>query len=289
VLISGTAGSGKSSVAAAFVDSTCRKGGRCLYWSSEESPSQITRNMKSIGYDIGRHVTKGLLRIYSVRPTVCGLESHLVNLHKMVVDFKPDAVVMDPVTNLVAVGNDAEIKGMLTRVIDFLKNQAVTTLFTSLTAGGSAMEQSEVGISSLMDTWLLLSMVQSASERNRVLYLLKSRGMAHSNQMREFVLSDKGINLVDVYTGAGSVFTGTARMNQEAMDKAQALTQQQAAERRQRELTHDRHSLESQLEALKSKLANVTAELKVAAGQDKERKEVAGRGRQQLSKARSAD
>ncbi len=289
VLISGAAGSGKSSIAAAFADSICRKGGRCLYWSSEESPSQIVRNMGSIGFDMGRHIAKGLLKFHSIRPTVCGLESHLVNLHKLVVEFKPEAVVMDPITNLLAIGNDAEIKGMLTRVIDFLKNEGVTTLFTSLTTGGSALEQSEVGISSLMDTWLLLSMVQSASERNRVLYLLKSRGMAHSNQMREFVLSDKGIDLVDVYTGSGGVFTGTARMNQEAVDKALAVTQQHAVEQRQRALDHERHSLESQIAALQSKLVNVAAELRVASSQDRERTESARRERQKLSKARKAD
>lgn len=289
VLISGTAGSGKSSMAVAFVDSVCRKGGRCLYWSSEESPSQIVRNMASIGFDIGRHVTKGRLRIHSIRPTVCGLESHLVNLHKLVVDFKPDALVMDPVTNLMAIGNDAEIKGMLTRVIDYLKNQGITTLFTSLTTGGSAIEQTEVGISSLMDTWLLLSMVQSASERNRVMYLLKSRGMAHSNQMREFILSKNGIDLVDVYTGAGQVYTGTARMNQEAMDKAQALARHHVTEQRRRDLDHERKSLEVQIESLRSRLAVVAEDLLIAASRDGQQAEVELGDRQRLSNARSAD
>ena len=184
--------------------------------------------MASIGFDLGRHARKGLLRFHSVRPTLYGLESHLVTLHKLVTEFRPEAVVMDPITNLSAVGNDAEIKAMLTRVIDFLKSQGITAIFTSLTSGGSVLEQSEVGVSSLMDTWLLLSMVQSASERNRVLYLLKSRGMGHSNQMREFVLSDKGIDLVDVYTGPGAVYTGAARLSQEAHDQAETLVQHQA-------------------------------------------------------------
>ena len=131
---------------------------------------------------------------------------------------------MDPITNLTSVGRRRdEIKAMLTRVIDFLKSEGITTIFTSLTSGGSALEQSEVGISSLMDTWLLLRMVESASERNRMLYVLKSRGMAHSNQMREFVLSDDGIELVDVYTGPGTVYTGSARLVQEAQDAAEAL------------------------------------------------------------------
>jgi circadian clock protein KaiC len=207
VLVSGMAGTGKSSVAAAFADSICRQGGRCIYWASEESPNQIVRNMKSIGFDLSRHVRQGLLRLYSVRPTWFGLESHLVSLHKLVSEFQPEAVIIDPITNFAAVGNFAEIKAMLSRVIDFLKNEGITAFFTSLTEAGSAVKQPEVGISSLMDTWLLLSMVESASERYRVLYLLKSRGMAHSNQMREFVLSDRGIDLVDVHSGPETGYT----------------------------------------------------------------------------------
>jgi circadian clock protein KaiC len=232
ILVSGTAGSGKSSMAAAFANRVCAKGGRCLYWSSEESPEQIVRNMASIGMNLAPHVRKGLLKFHSVRPTLCGLEGHLVTLHKMVTEFNPTAVVLDPITNLTAVGGDAEIKAMLTRVIDFLKGRGITAIFTSLTSAGAATEQSEVGVSSLMDAWLLLSMVQSASERNRVLYVLKSRGMAHSNQLREFILSDKGIDLLDVYTGPGTVYAGGARLSQEARDQAEGLLQRQAVERR---------------------------------------------------------
>ncbi|MCX6927842.1 MAG: circadian clock protein KaiC [Verrucomicrobia bacterium] len=260
ILVSGTAGSGKSSMAAAFADSVCARGGRCLYWSSEESPEQIVRNMGSIGFDLGRHVRKGLLRFHSIRPTLYGLESHLVTLHKMVTEFRPEALVMDPITNLSAIGDDAEIKGMLTRVIDFLKTKGITTIFTSLTSGASVLEQSEVGVSSLMDTWLLLSMVQSASERNRVLYLLKSRGMGHSNQMREFVLSDKGIDLVDVYVGPGAVYTGAARLSQEAHDRVEELVRHQAEERRQRELDQERRNLQAQVAALQTRLTNIAAE-----------------------------
>jgi len=289
ILVSGTAGSGKSSIAAAFADSLCARGGRCLYWSSEESPSQIARNMASIGFDLGRHVRKGLLRFHAIRPTLYGLESHLVALHKIVTEFRPEALVMDPITNLSAIGDDAEIKGMLTRVIDFLKNQSVTTIFTSLTSGGSAIEQSEVGVSSLMDTWLLLNMIQSASERNRVLYLLKSRGMAHSNQMREFVLSNKGIDLVDVYVGPGAVYTGAARLSQEAHDKTEALVQRQAEERRQRELAQESRNLQAQVAALHTRLANIAAEQRLAATLEKQRADTAQRAEAQLARARKAD
>jgi circadian clock protein KaiC len=289
ILVSGTAGAGKSSIAAAFADAVCRRGGRCLYWSSEESPEQIIRNMASIGIDLGRHVRKGLLRFHSIRPTLCGLEGHLVALHKMVAEFRPEAVVMDPITNLSAVGDDAEVKGMLTRVIDFLKTQGITTVFTSLTSGASALEQSEAGVSSLIDTWLLLNMVQSASERNRVLYLLKSRGMPHSNQMREFVLSDKGIDLVDVYVGPGAVYTGAARLSQEAHDQAETLAQQEAAKRRQRELEQERRNLQAQVAALQTRLTNIASEQRLADTLENQRVEAARRSETQLSRARRAD
>ena len=289
ILVSGTAGSGKSSIAAAFADCVCARGGRCLYWSSEESPSQIMRNMGSIGFDLGRHARQDLLRFYSVRPTLYGLESHLVTLHKMVTEFRPEALIMDPITNLSAVGNDAEIKGMLTRVIDFLKNEGITTIFTSLTTGGSTPEQSEVGVSSLMDTWLLLNMVQSASERNRVLSLLKSRGMAHSNQMREFVLSDQGIDLVDVYVGPGAVYTGAARLSQEAQDQAEARARAEAVARRQRELEHESRDLQAQMAALQTRLANISTEQRLAAELEKQRTESARRDVAELARARRAD
>jgi circadian clock protein KaiC len=289
VLVSGTAGSGKSSVAAVFARSVCAGGGRCLYWSSEESPEQIVRNMRSIGVDLRRYVRQGSLRFHSIRPTIYGLESHLVHLHTLVSEFRPEAVVMDPITNLAAIGGEAEIKGMLTRVIDFLKNQGITTLFTNLTAGGLAQDQTDVGVSSLMDTWLLLSMVQSASERNRVLYVLKSRGMAHSNQMREFVLSDRGIELVDVYVGPGGVYTGTERINQEARDKAAALEAQQASTHRARELDQERRALEAQIAVLQVRLAGVTDLRGHDVAEEEARLERVRHDRVKLARARKAD
>jgi circadian clock protein KaiC len=197
VLVSGTAGAGKSSIAAAFADNVCSTGGKCLYFSFEESPAQIVRNMASIGFDLKRHVEEGALRFHSVRPTLHGLEQHLVSIHKLVNEFQPAGVVIDPVTNLVTVGDSAEVKAMLTRMIDYLKNLGITAVLTSLTPGGNAVEDTDVGVSSLMDTWLLLEMIQSAGERNRSLYVLKSRGMAHSNRMCPFMLTDQGITLSD--------------------------------------------------------------------------------------------
>ncbi len=289
ILVSGTAGSGKSSIAAAFANGICAKGGRCLYFSFEEAPDQIIRNMKSIGLDLARHVKKGLLKFQSVRSTLYGLEQHLVTIHKLVNEFKPTALVMDPVTNLTTIGDDAEIKAMLSRVIDYLKNERITALFTSLTQGGNAYEQTDVGISSLMDTWLLLQMVQSACERNRILYVLKSRGMAHSNQMREFMLSGEGITLLDVYSGPGVVYTGTARMNQEAQDKAQAVLLADEATRKGRQIEQEMAATRAQIAALQTKLSVLEQDSKTAAATEKDRLAGSAQDRAEMARARRSD
>ena len=197
---------------------------------------------------------------------------------------------MDPITNMMSIGEADEVKAMLTRVIDFLKSQGITTIFTSLTAGGDALEQSEVGISSLMDTWLLVRMLETSGERNRLLYVLKSRGMAHSNQMREFVLTDDGIKLVDVYIGPGEVLTGSARLVQEAKDQAKALAEQQAAAARQRELEQEEASLKAQADAIAARLAKIEAERQASPGRaDQQRKKQAEKERKELAAARKAD
>lgn len=197
VLISGTAGTGKTTLASAFARSVCESGRKCLYFSFEESPDQIMRNMASVGLGLKRWLKQGRLRFSSVRPTLYGLEMHLVNLHKMIKEFQPDAVVVDPVTNLTIVGREDETRAMLIRLIDFLKNHGITALFTSLTSSAHVLDQSEVGISSLIDTWLVVSHSESARERTRLLYIVKSRGMAHSNRVQELVFSHRGVELQD--------------------------------------------------------------------------------------------
>ena len=223
VLVSGMAGTGKSSLAAHFVDAACRRGERCAYFATEESPDLIVRNMRSIGIDLGSWVKKGLLSFDATRPTFHGLEMHLLRMHKLVRETNARVVVVDPITSYISLGDTLEVKSMLSRLIDFFKAHQITAFFTSLTEGGSALEQSEVGISSLMDTWILLRHIESNGERNRGIWVLKSRGMAHSNQIREFVFTEHGIELVDVYLGAEGVLTGTARAAQEAKETAAAL------------------------------------------------------------------
>ncbi len=212
VLVSGTAGTGKSSLAAHFAEATCRRGERCLYFAFEESPSEITRNMRSIGIDLEPWMHRDLLRVHAQRPTALGLEAHLVAMHRLIDDWQPRVVVVDPVTNMIAVGSETEVKAMLARLIDFMKLRQITALFTSLTEGGGAAERSDLGVSSLMDVWMLLGNLEANGERNRAIQIVKARGMAHSNQVREFVMTDRGITLVDVSRRAdGSVAIGSTR------------------------------------------------------------------------------
>jgi len=289
VLVSGTAGSGKTSLAAAFSNGICRKGEKCLYLSFEESPDQIVRNMGSIGFDLGKWVKKGRMKFRSVRPTLYGLETHLVSIHKLVEDFQPNAVVVDPVTNLDIIGDTDEIKAMMTRIIDFLKNKQITTVFTSLTSGGSTSEQSEVGISSLMDTWILLRNVETDGERNRLLYILKSRGMAHSNQVREFILSDDGIRLQNVYVGPGTVLTGSARLVQEAKDHSQEISDHQTSERRHLELRQQQMVLDAQIAALKAQSEVIHREMKQFTANGRQKTNMLRQQKEELSRIRKSD
>jgi circadian clock protein KaiC len=260
ILISGTAGTGKSTLAAYAADAACRRGDRCLYFAFEESQSQIIRNMKSVGLDLEQWVKKGLLQFIASRPTLLGLEMHLVKMYRYVNKFKPRLVILDPVSNLSAAGDTVEVKIMLTRLLDFLKLQGITSLFINLSSP-TQLETTEIQTSSLIDTWLALRDIEINGERNRGLYILKSRGMAHSNQIREFVLSDQGIDLVDVYTGTDGILTGSARFAQEAKDEAQRQLGQQEIERKQREVERKRSKMEAEIADLKLDFAADQEEL----------------------------
>jgi len=195
VLVSGTAGTGKTSLAAHFMDAACRRGERCLCFLFEESPAQLIRNMRSIGINLEPWVTAGRLRFHADRPSRYGLETHLVTMHSAVADFKPTVAVIDPVTNLMTVGTYADVQAMLTRMIDHLKTENVTAMLTSLMPGLTAIERTETTISSLMDTWLVLANDDVRGRHRRGLYVLKSRGMAHSNELCEFAITDHGLNM----------------------------------------------------------------------------------------------
>ncbi len=255
VLLSGTSGTGKSSVGACLADATCRRGERCLYFGFEESAAQIIRNMKSIQVNLEGHVRKGLLQFHASRPTNHGLEMHLVMMYKLIESFKPSVVVIDPVSNMHSAGTLGDSTNMLIRLVDFLRKKHITALMISLTAGNQVQEMTDEGLSSMVDTWLLLRDVESGGERNRVMYVLKSRGMAHSNQLREFLITSRGIRLAEAYLGSSGVLTGSARLTQEARERAETTLAHEELGRKQMVLEHKRKAIEAEIEALRSRFA----------------------------------
>jgi circadian clock protein KaiC len=289
ILVSGTAGTGKSSLAAYFVHAACRRGERCIYFATEESPDLIVRNMRSIGIDFAPWVKKGLLRFDATRPTFYGLEMHLLRMHKLTTEAKAKIVVIDPITSYIALGDTLEVKSMLTRLIDFFKAHQITALFTSLTEGGNAADQSEVGISSLMDTWILVRSLESNGERNRGIWVLKSRGMPHSNQIREFLFTDHGIELLDAYIGSEGVLTGTARAAQEAKEKAEALLHRHGLDLKQRNLNRKNQMLEAKIAALRAEFEAEREEMEKDILERKQRATVIEQDRIAMASSREAD
>jgi circadian clock protein KaiC len=289
ILVSGTAGTGKTSLSAHLAHATCARGERCLYLAFEESPSQLLRNMKSIGVDLGTWQKKGLLRLESSRPTLYGIEMHLAVIHKMVNDFNPQVVIIDPISNFTNAGTASEAEAMLLRLIDFLKSRQITAMFVHLTAGGNAWERTDVGVSSLIDTWILLRDIELAGERNRGIYILKSRGMKHSNQIREFLITSEGIKLEDVYVGPEGVLTGSMRAAQEDRERAAALQRAREAERKQRELTRRRAALEAQIAALRAEFEAVEDERSIVAEHERTQQEQIEQSRSAAAIRRGAD
>jgi circadian clock protein KaiC len=264
-LISGAPGTGKSSVGASFVHAACARGERALLFAYEESSSQLLRNMGSIGIDLGRWERQGLLRIDASRPTLHGLEQHLVHMYELVQKVQPSVVVVDPISNLTMDRDDRSLKPTLMRLIDYLKQKGVTALFASLTSDMSAdVADSQVGVSSLMDTWILLSNVAGNGERTRTLQVLKSRGMPHSHQVREFVMGDRGVDLVDVYLSGDRVLTGTARVSQVAQEEAASDLRRRDHERRVRELASHRQAIDAQIAALNAQADEHAGEVSFA-------------------------
>lgn len=260
ILVSGSAGCGKSSLSAHFVDAACRRGERALMLLFEESPQQHIRNMRSIGIDLQPWLDKGLLDIQAARPTLVGLEMHLMNILNAISTFQPAIVTVDPVSAFDTVGEMPEVKALLLRLMDFLKARGITSLMTTLTHTGQPQEVTHQDISSLIDTWIVLRDIESEGERSRGLYVLKSRGMAHSHQIRELLLSERGLELRQVFMGTDGFLTGTARTAHEALERAQALQEQQRLEQLQRALERKREALESRIAALRAEFAAEEAE-----------------------------
>jgi len=289
VLITGTAGTGKSTLAAHFANATCAAGERCLYFAFEESQNQIVRNMASINLNLSRHVDSGLLHFFTARPSLHGLEMHLAVMHKRIQEFKPGAIVVDPISNFSSAGEERDVHVMLIRLVDFLKTHAITVLLTNLTSASMSREATDMGISSIMDTWLLLRDIEIGGERNRGMYVLKSRGMQHSNQIREFVITPRGIDLLDVYVGPEGVLTGSARLAQESLERSQETSRTNELARKQAALDHKRRALQAQIAALEAQFATEELAAKREISVEETREVALKKFQADMSRSRKAD
>jgi circadian clock protein KaiC len=286
ILVSGTAGTGKTSLAASFANQVCSSNGRCIYFAFEESPEQIIRNMRSIGMDLSKHVDKGLLKFHASRPTMYGLEMHLVMIYKMIRQFKPDAIVLDPITNLITVGNVSEVKSILIRLIDFLQIQQITVMFTALTMNTIVNDQTDEGVSSLVDSWILLRDIELNGERNRGLYIIKSRGMKHSNQVREFIISADGLRLEDVYLGSDGILTGSAREAHKLQKQTEAILKKHSLGRKDREIQRKAKELQSRIATLNFEFESIKDELENDYVEQELRKEVMEKNIEKVTRIR---
>ncbi len=290
ILISGTAGTGKTSFASQFCKAACERGEHCLYFAFEESPGQITRNMRSIGIDLQPYIDSGLMQIHASRPMAYGLEMHLTTMNKVLDTFNPDVVVIDPISNLTNVGTEDDVKLMLTRLIDYLKLKNITTVCTSLVEQESNDGVNGQGISSLMDAWINLRFFESDSELNRGFSVIKSRGMEHSNQIREFILTDHGIEIKDVYIGkSGGLLMGSSRAVQEANEMAEAVSQSQDMARKKREMESKLKALDAQIAVLNTEFEMQKEELDKLASHNELKNKALANGRSKISLIRQAD
>ena len=265
ILISGTAGTAKTTVACYFADEQCKKNERVIYFAFEESPQQLMRNMKSIGIDLERHIKKGNLQIHSSRPSLNGLELHLLTLRKLIKEYEPTTIVIDPISNLITVGSQQEVRSMLVRLIDMLKANNITALFTSLNkqTDNFRPDLAEESVSSLVDTWITVRDMEGIGERNRGIFIIKARGMGHSNQVREFVITNKGIELLDVELGPQGILTGSARKTHLFRKTISDIKLQNEISRKDREIERKRKVLQANIEALRNEFESAEEELSI--------------------------
>jgi circadian clock protein KaiC len=289
ILVSGTAGSGKTSIAASFVAEACRCGDMTLFFAFEESSGQIIRNLRSIGIDLQQYVDKGTLIIHAARSSEFGIEMHLLAMQQLINEYQPKVLVVDPITNLLSSANRAEVKSMIIRLIDFCKMNSISAMFTSLTSGSSIETSTDVAISSLMDTWLLVRYLETNGERNRGIYVLKSRGMNHSNQIREFCLTDHGVELLDVYLGAEGIIAGSARVSHEAQQRIEEENRLIEIARKRRELERKQQEIANQIEVLQASIDSNQEELDNMQRREQLRKEMVSTTQVEIAKSRRAD
>ena len=286
ILVSGTAGSGKTSIAACFADAACLRKERCLFFAFEESPSQIVRNMRSINLDLEQHVKSGLLKFSASRPTLYGLEMHLVVIYKLIRQFKPKVVILDPITNLVTVGDPGEVKSILIRLIDFLQHEQITVMFTALTLNNERHSRTDEDVSSLVDTWLSVQDIEYNGERNRGLYILKSRGMKNSNQVREFLITDDGIQIAEVVLGPEGVLIGSAKIAYELEKANNESLRQQALIRKNKEIEFKKAMLEQKISSLRSEFELAKDQLNRIYAEDELKEEIMKKNRAKMIRIR---
>nr|WP_067056243.1 circadian clock protein KaiC [Mucilaginibacter sp. L294] len=289
VLVSGTAGTGKTSLAASFANESCNRKEKCVYFAMEESPSQIIRNMRSIGIDLQKHIDKGLLIFNASRPNLYGLEMHLVAMHKCIRKYKPSVVVIDPITNFINIGSVSEVKNMLVRMIDFLQEEGISVMFTALSLNTVVSEQTDEGVSSLVDAWILVRDIEFNGERNRGLYVMKSRGMKHSNQVREFVITNTGLNLIDVYLGPDGILTGSAREQQVLLEQTGEAIRSNALNRKDREIIRKRTVLEAKIASLHTEFESVEEELNKVYLEEELKKHILDKNRAEVTRLRRGE
>ena len=286
VLMTGTAGTGKTSLGASFLDAACARGERALFFSFEESPDQLIRNLRSVGVDLGGWVKKGLLHIESSRPSTFGFEMHLVRMHHLLENYKPKVVMIDPVSGLLPGGSAHDVNTLVLRIVDSIKERGATAVFTSLSEEDD-LQSTSISISSLVDTWILLRNIEASGERNRVLYVLKSRGMPHSNQIREFLMTSRGIRLRDVYLGPGGVLTGSARVAQEAEERREEMRNRQESQRNEAAARSNLRSLDVRIAALMAERETHERDLSALMGDDQARRKAVTADRETLGRSRN--
>jgi len=286
ILVSGSAGSGKTSIAAHFAAASCSRNERCLFFAFEESPAQIIRNMKSINLDLEKQVKKGLLKFYASRPTMYGLEMHLVVFYKLIKEFKPKLVILDPITNLVTVGDPSQVKSILIRLIDFLQKEEITVMFTALTFPHFVQTSADEDVASLVDTWLSVHDIEYNGERNRAIYIMKSRGMKNSNQVREFLITDNGIEIVEVTLGPSGVLVGSAREAYKLEKNTGEVLRKNAFDLKNKQIESRKTILDAKVAKLNSEFELVKDELNRIYIEEELRNEVAEKNRKQLMKMR---
>jgi circadian clock protein KaiC len=286
VLVSGTAGTGKTSIAANFARAACERKERCLFFAFEESADQILRNMKSINLDLAPYVKKGLLKFHASRPTIYGLEMHLVMFYKLIKEFKPSTVILDPITNLITVGDQNEVKSILIRLLDFLQQEQITVMFTSLSQSSNTTNNQEENVSSLVDVWIAVQDIELNGERNRGIYVLKSRGMKCSNQVREFVITDHGIEVVELMIGPEGVLVGSAREAYELEKAKENVLRKHAVDKKNKEIERRKNILDNKIRSLTSKFEMDREALNNKEMEEELTKEVTESNRKEIMKGR---